>query len=194
MDARIFADRLMGLKDDLLTVPLEARFAYDTERNMFFLNMEGMALTTLDEVDSIGTEIEKRLAAIGKKVQVVVNYDNFYLAPDLTDAYVTLVRRLAEHYYVAVTRYTTTRSCGSSSASNSPTEDLPRTFTKAVRRRCTGTGDSHHDELTRRLAREPCLCRRLHLQVTVATRSCSRLSQRRRFRTAIALPNWRISL
>jgi propionate CoA-transferase len=38
---------------------------------------------------------------------MVVNYDNFYLAPDLTDAYVTLVRRLAEHYYAAVTRYTT---------------------------------------------------------------------------------------
>ena len=44
MDARIFAAGPMGLKDDLLTVPLEARFAYDAERNMFFLNMEGMSL------------------------------------------------------------------------------------------------------------------------------------------------------
>ena len=107
MDSRLFADGLMGLKDDLLTVPLEARFAYDTERNMFFLNMEGMALARPDDVDAIGTEIEKRLAAIGKKVQMVVNYDNFYLAPDLSDSYVTLVRRLAELYYADVTRYTT---------------------------------------------------------------------------------------
>ena len=107
MDARIFADGPMGLKDDLLTMPLEARFAYDPERNMFFLNMEGMELVTYDGVEAIGTEIEKRLAAIGKKVQMVVNYDNFYLAPDLTDAYVTLVRRLAELYYADVTRYTT---------------------------------------------------------------------------------------
>jgi propionate CoA-transferase len=38
---------------------------------------------------------------------MVVNYDNFYLAPDLADAYVTLVGRLAEHYDVGVTRYTT---------------------------------------------------------------------------------------
>ena len=38
---------------------------------------------------------------------MVVNYDNFYLAPDLTDDYVTLVRGLAEHYYASVTRYTT---------------------------------------------------------------------------------------
>jgi propionate CoA-transferase len=107
MDVRVFADGLMGLKDDLLTVPLEDRFAYDTERNTFFLNMEGMSLATLDDVESIGAEIEKRLAAIGKKVQMVVNYDNFYLAPDLTDAYAALVRRLAEPHYAAVTRYTT---------------------------------------------------------------------------------------
>ena len=106
MDARIFADGPMGLKDDLLTVPLEARFAYDAERNMFFLNMEGMSLASqTSRVDR--HRGRERLAAIGKKVQMVVNYDNFYLAPDLTDDYVTLVRRLAERYYAAVTRYTT---------------------------------------------------------------------------------------
>ncbi len=107
MDSRIFASDPMGLRDDLLTVPLEARFAYDAARNMFFLNMEGLSLTRPEHVESIGTEIEKRLAAIGKKVQMVVNYDNFYLEPELTNAYVTLVRRLAEQYYAAVTRYTT---------------------------------------------------------------------------------------
>jgi propionate CoA-transferase len=107
MDARIFADELMGLQDDLLTVPLEARFSYDAERNMFFLNMEGMSLASEADVEAIGTEVDKRLAAVGKKVQMVVNYDNFYLAPALTDDYRSLVRRLAERYYASVTRYTT---------------------------------------------------------------------------------------
>jgi propionate CoA-transferase len=107
MDARIFAAEPMGLKDDLLTVPLEARFVYDAERNIFFLNMEGLSLIGLDEVEAIVTEVDKRLAAIGKKVQMVVNYDNFYLAPDLTDDYIALVRGLAERYYASVTRYTT---------------------------------------------------------------------------------------
>ena len=87
MDARIFGTGPMGLKDDLLTMPLEARFAYDAERNMFFLNMEGMSLVTEDDVQAIATEVGKRLAAIGKKVQMVVNYDNFYLDPALTDDY-----------------------------------------------------------------------------------------------------------
>ena len=107
MDARIFAAEPMGLKDDLLTVPLEARFAYDAERNMFFLNMEGMSLVSADDVEAIGTAVGKRLAAIGKKVQMVVNYDNFYLDPALTDDYISVVRRLAERHYASVTRYTT---------------------------------------------------------------------------------------
>jgi propionate CoA-transferase len=107
MDPRIFAAGPMGLKDDLLTVPLEARFAYDAERNIFFLNMEGMSLVSADGVEAIETEVGKRLAAIGKKVQMVVNYDNFYLDPALTDYYVSGVRRLAERHYASVTRYTT---------------------------------------------------------------------------------------
>ena len=107
MDARIFAAEPMGLKDDLLTVPLEARFAYDAERNTFFLNMEGVSLVSQDDVEGIATEVGKRLAAIGKKVHMVVNYDNFFLAPDLTDGYTAVVRRLGERYYASVTRYTT---------------------------------------------------------------------------------------
>jgi propionate CoA-transferase len=107
MDARIFAAGPMGLKDDLLAMPLEARFAYDAGRNMFFLNMEGVSLVTADDVAAIGTEVGQRLAAIGKKVQMVVNYDNFYLDPALTDDYSSVVRSLAERYYASVTRYTT---------------------------------------------------------------------------------------
>ena len=107
MDARIFAAGPMGLKEDLLTMPLEARFAYDGERNMFFLNMEGMSLVSADDVEAIGTAVGKHLAAIGKKVQMVVNYDNFNLDPALTDDYVFVVRRLAERHYASVTRYTT---------------------------------------------------------------------------------------
>jgi propionate CoA-transferase len=107
MDERIFAAEPMGLNHDLLTMPLAARFAYDTERGMFFLNLEGMSLVSKDEVEAIGFEVDRRLAAIGTKVHMVVNYDNFYLAPDLTDDYVTVVRGLTERHYASVTRYTT---------------------------------------------------------------------------------------
>lgn len=107
MDARIFRDEPMGLADDLLTVPLEARFVYDPERNMFFLNMEGMSVRTEADVEAVGSEVANRLAAIGKKVRMVVNYDNFHLDPNIADAYVSLIRSLAERYYESATRYTT---------------------------------------------------------------------------------------
>jgi propionate CoA-transferase len=107
MDPRIFAAGPMGLKDDLLTIPLEARFAYDADRNIFFLNMEGMSLVSQNDVDAIGTEVGTRLAVIGKKVQMVVNYGNFYLDPALADDYKALVRSLADRYYASATRYTT---------------------------------------------------------------------------------------
>jgi propionate CoA-transferase len=107
MDERIFRDEPMGLHDDLLTVPLEARFSYDGDRNTFFLNMEGLSVETPAAAEAITAEVEKRLAAVGKKVHVVVNYDNFYLAPHLADTYASAVRGLAERYYDSVTRYTT---------------------------------------------------------------------------------------
>jgi propionate CoA-transferase len=107
MDERLFRDEPMGLKDDLLTVPLDARFTYDADRNIFFINMEGVSVYTTADAEAIVAEIAKRLAAVGKKVPVVVNYDNFYLAPDLADTYTTAVRSLAERFYDSVTRYTT---------------------------------------------------------------------------------------
>lgn len=107
MDDRLFRDEPIGLKDDLLTVPLEARFTYDAQRNIFFLNMEGVSVSTPAQAEAIVAEIEKRLAAVGKKVPVAVNYDNFYLAPDLADTYASAVRGLAERHYDSVTRYTT---------------------------------------------------------------------------------------
>jgi len=107
MDERLFRDEPMGLKDDLLTVPLDARFTYDADRNIFFINMEGVSVYTPAEAEAIVAEIEKRLTAVGKKIPIVVNYDNFYLAPDLADTYTSAVRSLAERYYDSVTRYTT---------------------------------------------------------------------------------------
>jgi len=107
MDARIFREEPMGLRQELLSIPLEARFAYDPDRNTFFVNMEGLSLHAPADVDALGIEAGKRLAGVTKKVRVAVNYDNFYLAPDLEDAYLSLISSLAERYYESVTRYTT---------------------------------------------------------------------------------------
>src|SRR2546430_10444582 len=97
----------MGLKDGCLPAPLDSRFAYAEPRNVFFLNMEGLAPATADEVEQIRAEIEGRLASIGKKVHLVANYDNFNLPTDLYDLYVASLQDFAERFYLSATRYTT---------------------------------------------------------------------------------------
>jgi propionate CoA-transferase len=107
MDARIFADSPMGLRDDLLRVPLDERLNYDASRNIFFLNFEGLVIRTKADIERIRKAVESRLEPLGRKVAAVVNYDNFSISPELMDAYVETVRSLVERYYVDVTRYTT---------------------------------------------------------------------------------------
>ena len=107
MDARIFRPEPMGIAEDLLTVPLHVRFAYDADRNLFFLNLEGMSVTTAEQVEAVASEVDRQLAAVGKRVHMIVNYDNFILAPHLVDDYLEALRGVADKYYAGVTRYTT---------------------------------------------------------------------------------------
>jgi len=107
MDSRIFEPAPMGLKDDLLYVPLEARFSYDETENLFFLNLEGVSITTAEQLEGIRAAVDERLAAVGHPVYAIVNYDNVYIAPHLMDQYTAAVRRTAERHYLGATRYTT---------------------------------------------------------------------------------------
>ncbi|NMO05221.1 acyl CoA:acetate/3-ketoacid CoA transferase [Gordonia sp. TBRC 11910] len=106
MDPRIFRDEPLGLRDDLLTIPLDARFSYDETRNLFFLNLEGVVVRTEAELALAVAEIDRRVTEVGHTVNMVINYDNFIIAPDLVDSFAASVRGLSRHYE-SVTRYTT---------------------------------------------------------------------------------------
>jgi len=107
MDPMIFRPEPMDLRARMLALPLEQRFSYDAEQNLFFVNFERMSVGSSQDVGRIREEVEKRLAPLGRKVYAIVNYDNFDLAPAAVDAYAAMVKHLVEHYYVDVTRYTT---------------------------------------------------------------------------------------
>jgi len=107
MDGRIFKAIPMGLKDELLSLPLEARFTYDPEKNIFFVNLERHVVKTLEDVDNIRAMVEKRLASLQRKVFTIVNYDDFAVMPDVADAYMDMVKDVVERFYADVTRYTT---------------------------------------------------------------------------------------
>ena len=107
MDAAIFADGPMGLRERMLAVPLARRLTYAAEQNVFFINFERLAIRTRRDIDDVRAEIDRQLAPLGRKVYAIVNYDNFTIAPELVDAWTEMVKTLVDRYYWGVTRYTT---------------------------------------------------------------------------------------
>jgi propionate CoA-transferase len=107
MDERIFLAPPMGLRDDLLRLPLEERFSYDAQQTVFFVNFEGLVVKTREEVERIRALVAERLAPLAAKVYAIVNYDNFSILPDVLDAYTEMVKDLTDRFYSGVTRYTT---------------------------------------------------------------------------------------
>lgn len=107
MDQRIFRAESMGLREQLLALPLAARFSYDDEQNPFFVNFEGFAVDRLEDIDAVRRELEKHLAPLDHKGYAIVNYDNFRIVPDLLERYIEMVGGRVERYYADVTRYTT---------------------------------------------------------------------------------------
>ncbi|TMH63009.1 MAG: acyl CoA:acetate/3-ketoacid CoA transferase, partial [Betaproteobacteria bacterium] len=107
MEARIFRDDPMQLEDTLLGLGLAERVSYDAERNILFLNLEGMQVRTRDDVDRVRRAVEERCHEIGRKVALVVNYDDFLIDAAVADTYAAMVRYMETHYYTTASRYTT---------------------------------------------------------------------------------------
>jgi len=107
MDAAIFGVAPIGLRDRLLSLPLEQRFAYDARRNTLFLNFERLEVRSQADIDAIREQVERQVAEVGHKVFGVVNYDHFYVLPELEDSYLRMVKDVVERHYLDVTRYTT---------------------------------------------------------------------------------------
>jgi propionate CoA-transferase len=107
MDPRIFRDMPMQLDDTLLGLGLAQRVSYDAERNTLFLNLEGMHVKTRDDVDRVRRAVEEPVQALGRKVALVVNYDDFTIDAAVADTYAAMVRYMEMHYYTSASRYTT---------------------------------------------------------------------------------------
>ncbi len=107
MDAAIFRDEPMGLRERMLAIPMERRFSYDAELDTLFINFERLRVRTPEDVEAIRAEVERRVAPLGKRVYAIVNYERFEIEPDVLDAWSAMVKDLVDRYYWGVTRYTT---------------------------------------------------------------------------------------
>jgi len=95
----------MNLRERMLTLPLSERIDFDARSKMLFINFEGLAVESAQDIDEIEAEVARRIEPLGTRVDVVVNYDHFSIRPELMDAYCAMVERLTERYYARVTRY-----------------------------------------------------------------------------------------
>ena len=107
MDQRIFLPEPMGLRYDLLRMPLPRRFTLHVEKNQFFVNFEGHVVRNHKDIERIRKIVEDTLAPLGHKVHAIVNYDNFTIFPDVVEDYSAMVRDLVDRFYSGATRYTT---------------------------------------------------------------------------------------
>ena len=105
MDASLFADAPMNLRERMLTLPLAQRIEFDTRSKILFINFEGLAVDSAQDIEEIETEVARCVEPLGARVNVVVNYDHFSIRPELMDAYSAMVQRLGDRYYARVTRY-----------------------------------------------------------------------------------------
>src|SRR6201996_6362366 len=107
MDGRIFHEAPMELRRDMVAVPIDDRFTYDRQQELFFINLERFVVRSQADIEAIHDAAEAKLAPLGRRVYAIVNYDNFSIPPDLMDEYSAMVRSLTDRYYSGVSRYTT---------------------------------------------------------------------------------------
>lgn len=107
MDERIFKLPPMGLKEYLLSIPIEERITYDQTTNILYVNFEGLSVRTKKDIDDIRTRVESICKPLGGKVKTIVNYDNFSIVQELEDDYINMVKYVVSEFYIDVTRYTT---------------------------------------------------------------------------------------
>jgi len=105
MDRGIFAHQPMGLRERMLAMPIELRFAYDPKLRMLFVDFRQLTIETDRDVERIKAEVERRIGSLGHKVYAIVNYRGCRIEPAVAASYGRMVEALETRCYLGVTRY-----------------------------------------------------------------------------------------
>jgi propionate CoA-transferase len=106
MDTTIFREKPMDLSLGA-PVDLEERLNYDAKNNALYVNFEGLSIETEEDAEKLADFLDQELSSLGRRVHVVVNYDNFYLAPRARRTFFEMVEHNEENYFLSSTRYST---------------------------------------------------------------------------------------
>ncbi|WP_425046011.1 acyl CoA:acetate/3-ketoacid CoA transferase [Primorskyibacter sp. S87] len=105
MDERIFRHEPMDLRLELLHLDLVDRIALSTEDSRLFINFEKLRVRNTGDLEAISTRVTELCSPLGRRVDVVVNYDGARIDPEIEDEYVAMVNALDDRFYHTVTRY-----------------------------------------------------------------------------------------
>lgn len=105
MDARLFDAAPIDLRGQLLDPDLPRRIHYDATQGTLFLNFQHLRVASSADIEAIRAAVIARCEAIGARVDAVVNYDGFQIAPGLEDDYAAMAREMQQRFYGNVTRY-----------------------------------------------------------------------------------------
>jgi propionate CoA-transferase len=105
MDPGLFLHQPMGLRERMLAMPIEQRFAYDPKLRMLFVDFRQLTIASDGDVERIKAEVERRIGSLGHKVYAIVNYRDCRIAPAVQASYHRMVEALETRCYLGVTRY-----------------------------------------------------------------------------------------
>lgn len=97
MSAAIFSAAKMGLRDRP-PVSMQSRFIHDpdADADVAYVNFEGLRILTVLDARALADFLDGRFSSLGRKVHVVVNYDNFTLSDEASDVFFDMIRRNTE--------------------------------------------------------------------------------------------------
>lgn len=105
MDARLFRPEPMGIREAMLHLDLADRIALDAASGRLFLNFEKLRIRNPAEIAGIREAVEAVCAPLGRRVDVIANYDGSRIDDEVTGAWASMVADLASRHYDRVTRY-----------------------------------------------------------------------------------------
>jgi len=106
-DGLELAEVRMKLRKQLINVRMSDRLTYDAEANTAYINLAGLAIESREQLKKHSKAMHKFFKNIGKKVNVISNFDGRTVAPKLSTAHADFLADLENKYYLSAARYTT---------------------------------------------------------------------------------------
>jgi propionate CoA-transferase len=105
MDPSLFSAAPIELRARLLDPDLPRRIHFDAAQRTLFVDFQHLRVAGAADIAAIRNAVVARCEAIGARIDAVVNYDGFQIAPGLEDEYAAMAREMEQRFYGRVTRY-----------------------------------------------------------------------------------------